>query len=91
MKELHTFEEITSGIQTVTLADLIKVAKKNNIDPSKVRVSVSDSRWTQYRDLILSVIQPKTDRKVVDSYIKQVKLSKKDKELMKSYFSFDAR
>ena len=62
MKTIHKIKDITSGLKSVTLADLLKVADKKGVSPDEVFVSVSDSRWSEYRDLELTVATKKKDK-----------------------------
>ena len=82
MKTIHTIKDITSGLKSVTLADLLKVADKKGVSPDEVFVSVSDSRWSEYRDLELTVVT----KPIEESYVKEVSLPPKNKEVMGKYY-----
>ena len=80
MKTIHTIKDITSGLKSVKLADLVKVAEKKGVALDDVIISVSDSRYTRYRDLELIVA---TKSKVgAESFMKEVDISSKHKKLM---------
>ena len=84
MKVIHTVKEITNGLTKVTLGDLLEIAKKKKIDPKKVFVAVTDSRYTTYRDLEL-IVATKPKKVEEDNWVLVTPSSKDQKILAKFY------
>jgi len=83
MKIIHTIKDITDGNKSVTLADLVKIADKKGIPLNEVFVSVSQNRWSTYRDLKLTVAtKPKPPQKFREVTLREVTLSPKQIKIM---------